>query len=301
MGRLNGKSIVVTGSGAGIGAGYARLAAAEGATVVVCDINEAGVKEVVDEITAAGGKALARRVDVTDWSDAEALVDFCVEQTGKIDGIINNAAIMHQAWAGEEPEDKFRRLIAVNVIGVAATGNAAIRQMRRQGHGVVINIVSGAHFGMKYMAAYGASKGAVASLMYTWSLENDDVPGIRVNAISPMGKSNINAGQEEFQVAGNANGGEGQPDPNVNAPLAVYLLSDAAAHVKGQIVRIDGKSLALVAHPVVLDPVLTKAQNWTIDEIEDAFTSTFNSRLVPTGLSALLKAEYVVPQGYKPY
>ena len=81
------------------------------------------------------------------------------------------------------------------------------------------------------MAAYGASKGAVASLMYTWSLENDDVPGIRINAISPMGKSNINAGQEEFQVAGNANGGEGQPDPNVNAPLAVYLLSDSAAAV----------------------------------------------------------------------
>ena len=306
MGRLDGKSIVVTGSGGGIGAAYARLAADEGAAVVVCDIDEAGARRVAKQIEDGGGRALLRVADVSDWQQAEELVAFCVAETGRIDGLVNNAGIMHMAWAGDEDPGKLSRLLEVNVFGVAACGNHAIRQMRAQGSGVVLNVVSGAHFGMRYMAAYGASKGAVASLTYAWTLENADIPGIRVNAISPMGKSNINAGNEEFLRASGVRpdaGAAPQPEPEVNAPVAVFLLSDAAADVKGQIVRIDGPSLSLVAHPVVLDPVLHDAGGWTIDGVEDAFRTTFMARQVPTGMAALLKAEYVATASAtgKPY
>ena len=306
MGRLDGRSVVVTGGGAGIGAAYARLAAAEGATVVVGDINGPAADEVAGQITRAGGRALPVTLDVSDWGAAGELVAYCVAETGKIDGLVNNAAIMHMAFAGEEEEQKLRRLMDVNVIGVAACGNHAIRQMRKQGHGVVVNVVSGAHFGMKYMAAYGASKGAVASFTYAWTLENADVPGIRVNAISPMGRTGINAGNEAFMAASGfppVSARPPQPEPEVNAPVVVFLLSDAAAGVKGQIVRIDGTNLGLVAHPVVLDPVLGDAGGWTIDGVEEAFRAILDDRQVPTGMAALLKAEYVVassPTG-KPY
>jgi NAD(P)-dependent dehydrogenase (short-subunit alcohol dehydrogenase family) len=294
MGMLEGKAIVVTGAGRGIGAAYARAAAQAGASVVVNDIDAEPAEDVAADISAAGGRATVKVADVSDRSQAQGLIEHCVGELGAIDGLVNNAGLFDMSLPGDVPESMLRDILEVNVLGVAACTVAAIRHMRRRGAGSIVNITSGAHFGIPMMAAYAASKGAVASLTYTWSLELEGT-GIRVNAISPLANTRMAVTGNEFLEA---NGLEKvqlstSPPPEANAPLAVYLLSDAAAHVTGQIVRIEGSHLSLVAHPVVLQPILQTEGWWTPEGVAQAFDETLDERLVPTGMQPQLRAEYL--------
>jgi NAD(P)-dependent dehydrogenase (short-subunit alcohol dehydrogenase family) len=294
MGWLDGKSVVVTGAGRGIGSAYARAAAREGARVVVNDVDADVAENVAGDILGEGGTAVVKVADVTQWSEAGALVDYCVSEFGAIDGLINNAGMFNMALPGEINESQLSELLAVNVAGVVACSMPAIRHMRSRGGGSIVNVTSGAHFGIANMAAYAASKGAVASLTYSWSLELAG-SGVRVNAISPLGKTRMAATTAEFLAANNLGGinSGATPDPAANAPVAVFLLSDASAHMTGQIVRIEGSQLALVAHPAVLHPVLSTDGFWTVHGIAQAFHETLGDKLVPVGMGPLLKAEYI--------
>jgi hypothetical protein len=142
------------------------------------------------------------------------------------------------------------------------------------------------------MSIYGATKGAVASLTYGWSMEVEGT-GVRVNAVSPLARTRMSEATAEFYRNHDLGriDSSGSPDPEVNAPAVVFLLSDAAAGINGQIVRIEGRQLAIVAHPAVREPVLQG--DWTVANIEKAFLETLRNYTVPVGMAPLLRAEYL--------
>lgn len=292
MAYLEGKAIVVTGAGRGIGRTYAHLASREGASVVVNDIDADVAEAVTEEIRRDGGKAVTAVADVSDWAGAESVIDRCVTEFGVIDGLVNNAGRFSMADGHELDEAHVDELVQTNVIGVMACGTFALRRMIPQGFGSIVNITSGAHFGIPHMSVHGATKGAVASLTYTWSMEANSA-GVRVNAVSPLGRTRMGESTADFFRSHNLGtiDNSGSPDPEVNAPAVVFLLSDAASAINGQIVRIEGQNLAVVAHPVVREPVLQN--EWTVAAIDRAFRETLEHNTVPLGIGPMVRAEYL--------
>jgi len=294
MAWLDSKSVVVTGAGRGIGAACALAAAREGARVVVNDLDADVAGETVARIRSEGGTALVHVADVRQWSEAAELIERCVREYGAIDGLVTNAGRFGMSMPAELTQDQLEDLFSVNVGGVVACAMPALRHMRAQGSGSIVNVTSGAHFGLPYMSAYAATKGAVASLTYVWAVETQ-LTGVRVNAVSPLARTRMGQTTEEFLAAHGLGGIDqaGTPEPAANAPAVVYLLSDAAAAVTGQVLRIEGPDLALVAHPAVLHPVLHAPGTWTVEGVARAFEETLADRLVPVGMGPVVKAEYL--------
>lgn len=279
---LEGKNIVITGAGRGIGAAYAEAAADLGAAVVVNDVDAQPAEEVAEMIRAGGGKAVAHAADISSWNDAGALIERCVGEFGSIDGLVNNAGLFRVARVEEMAPEDVQAILAVNVMGTAYCTHHAVKEMIPRGSGSIVNITSGAHMGILTMGIYGASKGAVASFTYTWALELGDL-GIRVNAVSPLGKSRMGQVTRDYRASrGLPAYGAGQPAPELNAPLVCYLLSDRSAAINGQIVRIEGRQLSLVAHPMIAVPVLE--DDWTVERIAQAFDDDLGKRQLPIGI-----------------
>ena len=282
---LDGKAVVVTGAGRGLGREYALLAAAEGAAVVVNDIDGYVADSTVERIRAAGGRALAHHADVADWRQAEELVRRCVREHGRIDGLVNNAGRFAMSHAAELNPDQLHLIMETNVFGTVYCGVHAMRAMLEVGRGSIVNVTSGAHAGMAYMSAYAASKGAVASLTYTWAVELAG-RGVRVNAISPLADTRLSEvtvafhGHDELASKGLR---AAMPAPAANAPAVVYLLSDAAQAVTGQVLRTEHEALSLMSHPMIMEPVVEGAGG-LVDAVAAAFDRTLAARQVPLGL-----------------
>ncbi|GGM54602.1 SDR family NAD(P)-dependent oxidoreductase [Dactylosporangium sucinum] len=281
MSVLEGKAVVVTGAGQGLGAAYALLAAAEGAAVVVNDVDAGLAAAVVERIRSAGGRAEAAVGTVATWEGAGAIVDRCVEAFGAIDGLVNNAGIFRLAHPAEQDPAEFARVVEVNLLGSAYCGLHAIRAMLPRGRGSIVNVTSGAHAGSAAMGAYGASKGGVASLTYCWAADLAGT-GVRVNAVSPNAHTRM-ADAFEAYLGAAAQGQNLHKSPEQNAPAVIYLLSDAAAGVHGQVVRIDGDELSMVAHPTVLGEG-THDPSWSVGAVAAAFAAGEVGPLMPVGL-----------------
>jgi NAD(P)-dependent dehydrogenase (short-subunit alcohol dehydrogenase family) len=278
---LRGKAVLVTGAGRGLGAAYARLAAAEGAAVLVNDVDEAPAREVAASIVAAGGRAEAFVGSIADWDGAGAVVARCIEAFGAIDGLVNNAGIFRLAHPAEQDPAEFRAVVEINLLGTAYCGLHAIRAMLAQGRGSVVNVTSGSHAGSAAMGAYGASKGGVASLTYCWAADLAGT-GVRVNAVSPNAHTRM-ADAFEAYLGDEAQGQNVHKPPEQNAPAVIYLLSDASAALHGQVVRINGDELSMIAHPAVHghgvhDP------HWTVEKVAAAFASGLVGPLDPIGM-----------------
>jgi len=292
MTHLDGKAVVITGSGGGIGAAYAFHLAARGVRVVVNDISQELIDQQVTRIAEAGGSAIGFLGDVSKADDAEALIDECISRFGSIDGLVNNAAITFVAPATTLDEAFNKKLMEINVLGSINCGVHAIRHMLAQGHGSIVNVTSGAHMGLTNTAVYGASKGAIAALTYDWSADLAGT-GVRVNAVSPMAGTDMIT---EALKARNLVGDQLQqelatfPTPEANAPVVSYLISDRSNHLNGQIVRIDGSHLSIVGRPAILQPVMTQPQ-WTDDLVANAFDQKLSAMAMPTGILQL-EGEY---------
>jgi len=283
-GVLDGKAVVITGSGRGLGAAYARHAARHGAAVVVSDVVTGSSEAVAADIVAEGGVAVAHPADVTSWEQTEGLVQRCVDEFGAIDGLVNNAGILTMARIEEMDEASLRRVVEINLLGSAFCATHAVRRMLPRGRGSIVNVTSGTHMGQATFGAYGATKGAIASFTYAWAADLAG-SGVRVNAISPMAAGGMD------QVAIDYLAGKGiarpvgppMPPPEANAPVVTFLLSDAAEDVHGQIVRIDGGRLSLVAHPSVMAPTLVR-DTWELEDVRRAFATYLAERQVPVGV-----------------
>jgi 3-oxoacyl-[acyl-carrier protein] reductase len=243
--RFENKVAIVTGAGQGIGEAYAKGLAAEGATVVVAELNEAQGKRVAAEIVAAGGKALFVHVDVAAPESTQAMAAATIEAFGGIDCLVNNAAIYHGMQVAPliaVDWNYYKRFMDVNMNGALLCVRACFESMFNRGGGAIVNQSSTAAW-MAVSGFYGVAKLALNGI--TQSLARDlGAFKIRVNAIAP-GPTDTEATRmivpEEYlkqMLAQMPLARMGTPADMVGACL--FLLSDAASWITGQIVNVDG-------------------------------------------------------------
>lgn len=294
MKQLRGRAVIVTGAGRGIGAAAARLLANMGAALVINDIDADAAAATAALVRADGGAAIADGSDVADWDESGRLVSRCQQSFGTVDGLVNNAAVFAMGRLDEMERGEFDRLLEVNVVGTANCAAHAVKPMLAQQRGSIVNVTSGAHMGIGAMGAYGATKGAVASLTYIWAEELKGT-GVRVNAVSPMANTAMADIAADYQLARGQVAPRPSASSDANAPLIAYLLSDAAAKIHGQIVRIAGEQLALMAHPAVMLPILERADGWTFEALDGAFARDLDKRQAPVGITGVEIARYGLP------
>ncbi len=246
-GRLDGAVAIVTGGAQGIGAAYARGMAAEGASVVIADVLDA--TPLVDEITGRQGRALGVVTDVADRASVAAMVDRTRDAFGKIDILVNNAALFgHLAHARFEDlaEDEWDQVMRVNVKGVWQASRAVMPEMRRNGYGKIINIASTTALkGTPMLLHYVASKGAVISISRAMAREVGD-DNICVNTVAPgltMSENVLGSGLWpdewiERNVASRALKRRQMPDDLVG--VVVFLASPESDFITGQVIAVDG-------------------------------------------------------------
>ena len=273
MSVLDGKAVIVTGAGQGLGRAFALDAAAEGASVVVNDIDGEAAEKVVAEIAEAGGRAVPVVGSVADWNGAGDLVAACLKEYGAVDGLVNNAGVLNLKHPWDESEQSIRHVVEVNLLGALFVGTHAVRAMVDQGSGSIVNITSSAQLGLSTMGTYGATKGALASLTYSWSV---DLAGyfIRVNAYAPVART---AMAEMSPVLP-----PDMPDPVDNAAIVTYLLSDLSDGITGQVIQRRGNRLVVLAHPRLTDHG-AEADAWTVDTVVEQFAPVLRQRQEPVG------------------
>jgi NAD(P)-dependent dehydrogenase (short-subunit alcohol dehydrogenase family) len=254
MGRLDGKVAIVTGGAGGIGRTTVHTLAAEGASVVVADLQQSDADEVAKSVGQAGGRAAGFAVDVSDESAVEALVAFAVATFGGLDVLHNNAAAIGAGTAGVDHDiadvavEVWDRTMAVNLKGVWLGCKHAIPRMLERGGGSIINTSSGSALaGDLTNPAYAISKGGVNTLTLYVATQYGK-RGIRCNAISPglilshgverFGGQKYVDMLEEHHLTPRV----GQPQDIANA--VVYLASDESSFVTGQILGVDGGILS---------------------------------------------------------
>jgi len=241
---LTDRTIIVTGAATGIGQAFALGCAAQGAHVVVADMNPA--EETLAALAAVGARATYVRVDVSDEASTQAMAQAALEATGRIDGLINNAAYFREVKLTPFEEldpAQWDRIFAVNVKGVWQCCKAVMPSMRAQGSGSIVNIASVvAVAGQPGYLHYVATKGAVLSMTKGLAKECG-AHGVRANVIAPgfvitdATRNRPVEWQQSFLKA-RAISREQRPDDLVGT--ALYLLSDLAGFVSGQTIVVDG-------------------------------------------------------------
>ncbi len=244
--RLKDKVAVITGSGRGIGEGIVMRFAKEGAKIIVNDVNEADAKNVVEKVTAQGGKAVAVIGSVATRAVVQQMVDTAVKEYGTLDIMINNAGITRDAILHKMTDEQWNQVIAVNLTGVFYGIQCAGIHMRQKGYGKIINISSTSALGNAGQLNYSATKAGVIGMTKTAAKELGP-KGINVNAIAPgmIWTDMMKSMPEEtikqmdamlpFLVPMNRKG-----SPEDIANLALFLSSDESSFITGQVIFCDG-------------------------------------------------------------
>jgi 3-oxoacyl-[acyl-carrier protein] reductase len=253
--RLDDRVAVVTGAGSGIGAASAELLAAAGATVICADRSGPGAKTTTDSITAAGGTATAVEIDVSEREAVFELASEVAAEYGRLDIWCNIAGIIDQVLVADMSEEQFDRVFNINFKGALYGCQAAVGVMTDAGSGSIINMASGAiDTPVPTLAAYAVSKSALAQLTKTLATEVGSV-GIRVNGIAPGFITTAMTSRHYLREDGSVDeelrhaaveprrlqsplGLVGEPEDI--AYTVLYLASDAARFVTGQVLRTNG-------------------------------------------------------------
>jgi NAD(P)-dependent dehydrogenase (short-subunit alcohol dehydrogenase family) len=243
MSKLSGQVVIVTGGASGIGEAGAREAVKEGAYVLVADLNDSLGEELVKELNANGKKAVYQHVDVSKEDQVEAMVERAVAEFGKLDVVFNNAGINIQVASDEMSYETFRQVTAVNLDGVFLVAKHAVRQMKKNGGGAIVNTASiFGHVGFPNLAPYQCAKGGVRIMTKGLAVEFAK-DNIRVNSISPafINTPLIDTLDEETistLVSLHPVGRLGMPEEV--AKVFVFLASDDASYVTGTDLLVDG-------------------------------------------------------------
>ncbi|GAB7126627.1 beta-ketoacyl-ACP reductase [Silvimonas sp. JCM 19000] len=241
--KLKNKVAIITGAASGIGHATARKFVAEGARVVVCDVNRAGVDAVVSELIAQGGDALGFEVDVTNKAQIAAMVAGTQQQFGRVDILVNNAGIVADAQLSKMTEDQFDRVIDINLKGVYNCTRAVVDIMIEQQSGVILNASSVVGlYGNFGQTNYAAAKFGVIGMVKTWARELGK-KGIRANAVCPgfvatpilkdMPDKVIQGMEERVPLRRMA-----QPEEIAN--VYAFLASDEASYISGAAIEVTG-------------------------------------------------------------
>ena len=270
MGMLDGRVIIVTGGGRGLGRAHCIELARAGATVVVNDLGvgirgesteESPAEQVVAEITGMGGTAIADGTSVTDFEGMGALVARTVEQFGDLHGVVNNAGFLRDRMLAAMSEDEFDAIIAVHLKGTfnltrhACTYWRDAKKAGKKVSGRIVSTTSGAGlFGNVGQVNYGSAKSGIATMMLLTALEMERY-GVTANAVSPIAATRMLAtvGREADE-----SGAWDKLDPANMSPVVAWLVSEEAGWFSGQVLRVDGN-------------VVSRVQTWTIAE-------SFNSK-----------------------
>ncbi len=290
--KLEGKNAVVTGSSHGIGKAIALALAAEGAKVVV---NGSGtgpdgpgtdlkpLNDVVNEIEAKGGTAVAGCGSVADFDYAGRLIKTCVDNFGSIDILINCAGIGEVGTIMDVPAEVWHKVVHVHLDGTFNCCRHAAPLMAKQNSGRIINTGSHAFLGIFGGTGYAAAKGGIISL--TRAMARDlKAHGVTCNAFCPGAKSRLSTGEAyEMKIRTLCDRGcltEQQmeaalnpPDPSFVAPLVLYLSTDEAAHINGRVFSVSGGYVGLFPEPeeeFLIYRDVMKEGAWTIDALAKA-------------------------------
>lgn len=275
---LDGKVVVVTGAGGGIGRDIALMAGANGARVVVNDIgagldgsgqDDGPAARVVAEIRAAGGEAVASLDSVADAEGAQRIVQTALDAFGRLDGVVNNAGILRDTFFHKMTEEEWDRVVQVHLYGSFHVSRAAAPVFKQQQSGSLVHMTSTSGLiGNLAQANYSAAKLGIVGLSKSIALDMQRF-GVRSNCIAPFAWSRmissikVDSPEQEARVARLQ-----QMTPAKIAPLAVYLLSERAASVSGQIFCVRNNEILLFSQPRPVRSVQREG-GWTPEQIAE--------------------------------
>jgi len=292
---MDGKVVLVTGAGGGIGRDIALAAAAAGAAVVVNDLGaslkgtgqtELAAQKVVDEITAAGGSAVANADSVADPDAARTMVDLAVSEFGRIDAVVNNAGILRDGFFHKMTYEDFDAVVKVHLYGAFNTSRAAADHFRAQESGALVHMTSTSGLiGNFAQANYSAAKLALTAFSKSVALDLKRW-NVRSNCIAPFAWSRmissikVDTPEQEARVEKLK-----QMTPAKVAPMAVYLASDRAAEVTGQIFAVRNNEIFLINQPRPIRSVHS-GDGWTPEAIADHAIPALKADFMPLEVSA---------------
>ena len=292
---MDGKVVLVTGAGGGIGRDIGLAAAAAGAAVVGNDLGaslkgtgqtELAAQKVVDEITAAGGSAVANADSVADPDAAREMVDLAVREFGRIDAVVNNAGILRDGFFHKMTYEDFDAVVKVHLYGAFNTSRAAADHFRTQESGALVHMTSTSGLiGNLAQANYAAAKLAITAFSKSVALDMRRW-NVRSNCIAPFAWSRmissikVDTPEQEARVEKLK-----QMTPAKVAPMAVYLASDRAADVTGQIFAVRNNEIFLVNQPRPIRSVHS-GDGWTPEAIANHAIPALKADFMPLEVSA---------------
>lgn len=288
MGALNGKVAIVTGAGQGVGRCHAELLAAEGAAVVVNDLGESA-DEVAASIVAAGGRCVAQRGSVTDWSAAQALVQRAIDEFGDLDILVNNAGFIRDGMSFSMEEQQFDSVVGVHLKGHFAPAHFAAVHWRNvakeMGEGavlparrIIMTTSESGLFGGPAQSNYGSAKGGILTMTLVLARELSRY-NVTVNCIAPRARTPMTQVNPKFAQPSE---GFDKYDPANISPMVAFLASDAASDINAQTFIVLGDQVHRIRPAEIANSISGGGQKWTVEGLIAAKDEMFGG--TPSGI-----------------
>lgn len=283
MGKLDGKVAAITGAGGGIGRALAKAMAAQGAAIVANDLgttlagdraSTSPANDVVAEIKAAGGKAAPNLMDISTMEGGKGLVDQAVKEFGQLDILVNLAGVIRDRMIFNMEEEDWDRVLDSHLKGTFCTSRFASAHMRERRYGRIINFSSNAALGSPGQPSYAAAKAGILGLTFS-TAQGLRRYGITCNAIFPVAATRMTdtIHQEAFRITPSGEA-QGTPfDPANVAPIVIYLASDDAAEISGQVFGSAGYTVTRYRH-MSPERTLHNKERWELDDLFEAMKRT---------------------------